>query len=100
MNIENNNIPRYLIRGGTPLYGEVQISGAKNAVTKLMIASLLTNHPGTLRNVPLIGDLELTMSLCRALGSDLTLFYNTLSLSRRYMKMSCCKVDVVGLIPR
>ena len=48
MNIENKNIPYYLIRGGTPLHGEVQISGAKNAVTKLMIACFAhkrTLHP-------------------------------------------------------
>lgn len=97
MNIENNNIPHYLIRGGTPLHGEVQISGAKNAVTKLMIASLLTNHPCTLRNVPLIGDLELTMTLCRALGSDLTLFDHTLSISTPSIKNTFVETKVGGL---
>ena len=97
MNIENDNFPHYLIRGGTPLYGEVQISGAKNAVTKLMIASLLTNQPCTLRNVPLIGDLELTMSLCRALGSDLTLFDHTLSISTPSIKNTFVETKVGGL---
>ena len=52
MNIANKNIAHYLIRGGTPLYGEVQISGAKNAVTKLMITSLLTDEPCTLQKRP------------------------------------------------
>jgi UDP-N-acetylglucosamine 1-carboxyvinyltransferase len=97
MNIENNNIPRYLIRGGTPLHGEVQISGAKNAVTKLMIASLLTDHPCTLRNVPLIGDLELTMTLCQTLGSDLTLFDHTLSISTPSIKNTFVETKVGGL---
>jgi UDP-N-acetylglucosamine 1-carboxyvinyltransferase len=97
MNIENNNIPHYLIRGGTPLYGEVQISGAKNAVTKLMIASLLTNQPCTLRNVPLIGDLELTMTLCQTLGSDLTLFDHTLSISTPSIKNMFVETKVGGL---
>jgi UDP-N-acetylglucosamine 1-carboxyvinyltransferase len=97
MNIENNNIPHYLIRGGTPLYGEVQISGAKNAVTKLMIASLLTNQPCTLRNVPLIGDLELTMTLCQTLGSDLTLFDHTLSISTPSIKNTFVETKVGGL---
>src|SRR5260370_9955203 len=97
MNIENSNIPRYLIRGGTPLHGEVQISGAKNAVTKLLIASLLTNHPCTLRNVPLIGDLELTMTLCRTLVSDLTLFDHTLSISTPSIKNTFVETKVGGL---
>src|SRR5579884_1017828 len=60
--------PFYLIQGGTPLHGEVRLSGAKNAVTKMVIASLLTAEPCILRNVPLIGDLHLTIALCRALG--------------------------------
>src|SRR5436305_14203879 len=97
MNIENDNFPHYLIRGGTPLYGEVQISGAKNAVTKLMIASLLTNQPCTLRNVPLIGDLELTMALCHTLGADLTLFDHTLSISTPSIKNMFIDTNVGGL---
>src|SRR5437660_11698962 len=97
MNIENNNNATYLIRGGTPLYAEVRISGTKNAVTRLMIAPLLTNHPCTLRNVALIGDLELTMSLCRALGSDLTLFAHTLSISTPSIKNTFVETKVGGL---
>ena len=65
MNITSNNSLYYLISGGTPLHGEVSISGAKNAVTKLIIASLLTKESCLLRNVPLIGDLELTLTLSR-----------------------------------
>src|SRR5579875_3938272 len=65
--------PYYLIRGGTPLHGEVTVSGAKNAVTKMTIASLLTEEPCTLRNVPLIGDLYLTLSLCQEMGSEVSL---------------------------
>jgi len=34
--------PHYLITGGKPLRGEIEVSGAKNAVTKMVIASLLT----------------------------------------------------------
>ncbi|WP_052887806.1 UDP-N-acetylglucosamine 1-carboxyvinyltransferase [Thermogemmatispora carboxidivorans] len=65
--------PYYLIRGGTPLHGEVTVSGAKNAVTKMTIASLLSEEPCTLRNVPLIGDLYLTLSLCQDMGSEVRL---------------------------
>jgi UDP-N-acetylglucosamine 1-carboxyvinyltransferase len=63
----------YLIRGGTPLHGAVTLSGAKNAVTKMIIASLLTEEACALRNVPLIGDLYLTLSLCRDMGSEVSL---------------------------
>lgn len=97
MNIENKNIPYYLIRGGTPLHGEVQISGAKNAVTKLMIASLLTNEPCTLSNVPLIGDFELTMALCSSLGSKLTLADHTLYINTPFIKNTFVETKVGGL---
>lgn len=65
--------PHYVVTGGRPLYGEVTISGAKNAVTKMVIASLLTTEPCTLRNVPILGDLYLTMKLCQDFGSQVTL---------------------------
>jgi UDP-N-acetylglucosamine 1-carboxyvinyltransferase len=97
MNIVNNTNPHYLIKGGTPLHGEVQISGAKNAVTKLMIASLLTNEPCTLRNIPLIGDFELTLALCCAMGSEIALTDHTLSIVTPRIKCSFVETKVGGL---
>jgi len=72
--------PYYLITGGMPLRGEVSISGAKNAVTKMVIASLLTAEQCTLRNVPLLGDLDLTIKLCQGLGSQVQLEDHTLTI--------------------
>ena len=61
----------YLIEGGIPLRGEVRLSGAKNAVTKLMVASLLTDDPCRLRNVPReLGDVTITEKVLRALGAQ------------------------------
>src|SRR5438034_4285654 len=97
MIIVNNNIPHYLIKGGTPLHGEVQISGAKNAVTKLMIASLLTNELCTLRNIPLIGDFELTLALCCAMGSEIALTDHTLSINTPRIKNTFVETKVGGL---
>ncbi|GCF08125.1 UDP-N-acetylglucosamine 1-carboxyvinyltransferase [Dictyobacter arantiisoli] len=51
------------------MHGEVTLSGAKNAVTKMVIASMLTSDPCTLRNVPILGDLELTMKMCEGIGA-------------------------------
>ena len=65
----NTSNPSYLIEGGHPLHGTARLSGAKNAVTKMVIATLLTTDPCTLRNIPLIGDLDLTIALCRDMGS-------------------------------
>ncbi len=45
------------IQGGTPLRGEIQISGAKNAALPLMIAALLSPEPLTLARVPDLADI-------------------------------------------
>ncbi len=49
---------RIRIVGGHELFGEIPISGAKNAALPLMIASLLTSEPLTLRNVPRLADVK------------------------------------------
>jgi UDP-N-acetylglucosamine 1-carboxyvinyltransferase len=56
------------IEGGTPLIGEIKLRGAKNFVSKAMVASLLGQGPSTLHNVPLIRDVEVVAGLLRAHG--------------------------------
>lgn len=65
--------PYYLIEGGVPLRGEVALSGAKNAATKLMVASLLTEDQCVIRNAPLqLGDLMITEHVVTALGAQVS----------------------------
>lgn len=71
--ITGSDKPYYLIEGGAPLRGEVRLSGAKNAATKLLVASLLTQDPCVIRNVPLgLGDLTITEEVVTALGAEVT----------------------------
>ena len=58
----------YRVRGGRPLRGEIPVAGAKNAAPKLIIAALLAAEPSVLDNVPRIGEVELTLRICSALG--------------------------------
>ena len=58
------------IAGGRKLEGSVRISGAKNAVLKLMAASLLANNRCIIRNVPRIRDVETMIGVLRSLGVD------------------------------
>lgn len=89
--------PYYLITGGTPLHGEVCVSGAKNAVTKMMMASLLTTETCTLRNVPLIGDLDLTVKLCESLGSQVLLTDHMLAIRTPDVTQTWVSTEVGGL---
>ena len=56
------------IRGGKSLAGEVAVRGAKNAVTKQMVASLLTGERCVLKNVPKIDDVEVVSKMIQAVG--------------------------------
>ena len=49
---------RIRLVGGNPLNGDIIISGAKNAALPLMIASLLTDEPLVLSNVPRLADVK------------------------------------------
>jgi UDP-N-acetylglucosamine 1-carboxyvinyltransferase len=58
------------IKGGKPLEGKVKAAGAKNAITKLLVASLLTDKKAVFYNVPDIAEVDVTVELCREIGSQ------------------------------
>ncbi len=59
---------KLLIRGGRPLHGEVQISGAKNAALPELCACLLTADPVILSNVPRLHDVSTMLKLIQNMG--------------------------------
>ena len=63
---------RIRITGGERLYGTIPISGAKNATLPLMIASLLTDEPLILDNVPRLADVALLQRILGNHGVDIT----------------------------
>jgi len=62
----------WTIEGGVPLRGEATVSGAKNSITKLLVASLLSDQPSRFANVPDIGDRTITQEMCEAVGAKFT----------------------------
>jgi len=65
-------LDKLLIEGGTPLSGEVRISGAKNAALPILAGTLLTSEPVTVRNVPHLKDVTTTISLLQTMGAQVT----------------------------
>ena len=55
-----------LFQGGKPLEGEVTVRGAKNLVTKAMVAALLADTPSVLKGVPAISDVAVVRGLLEA----------------------------------
>ncbi len=62
---------KLLIRGGSPLDGEIRASGAKNAVLPILAATLLADSPVTIGNVPHLHDVTTTMELLGRMGVEL-----------------------------
>lgn len=56
------------VQGGTPLNGEITVRGAKNFVSKAMVAALLGETPSELRNVPVIRDVAVVTGLLELHG--------------------------------
>lgn len=56
------------INGGTPLYGNLKIKGAKNAVLPIIAASILTHGKVELRNCPDLSDVKSALNILKKLG--------------------------------
>ncbi len=59
---------KLIVSGGRPLRGEIRISGAKNAALPVLVASLLTDKPLRIGNVPHLQDITTTMELLGRIG--------------------------------
>ncbi len=64
---------KLIITGGTPLQGEIRISGAKNAALPILCATLLADGPMTVGNVPHLQDVTTTMELLGTMGVTLVI---------------------------
>lgn len=60
------------IKGGTQLHGEIPVSGAKNSAIKLMAATILTDQPVRLTNMPRLADTRFLGQLLRQFGVEVT----------------------------
>lgn len=75
-----------IIKGGVPLHGEVQISGAKNAVLPIMAAALLTEQPCVIRRVPQLSDVRFMGQILTWLGADVKFAGDTVRIQARRIK--------------
>ncbi len=64
---------KYQIRGGNPLRGTIEISGAKNAAVAILPAALLVDGVCRIENIPQISDVTLILQILRELGADVRL---------------------------
>lgn len=61
---------KMIITGGTPLFGTVRVSGAKNAALAIMAGALLATEPVVLENIPDISDVHVFLNILKELGVE------------------------------
>ena len=60
---------KYIVEGGRPLFGEIHISGAKNAAVAIIPAALMVSGPCRIENIPQISDVTLLLNILQDLGA-------------------------------
>ena len=78
---------KYVIQGGKPLHGEINISGAKNAAVAILPATLLVNGPCRIENIPQISDVTLILEILQELGARVR------TINRSTVEIDCSKIN-------
>jgi len=82
----SNFMESFLIKGGVPLHGEVEISGSKNAALPIMAATLLTGEPCVIRRVPDLSDTQFMVQILESLGAMAKFANGTLTVHAKKIK--------------
>ncbi len=77
---------KYIVEGGRPLFGEIPISGAKNAAVAIIPAALMVSGPCRIENMPQISDVTLLLGILQDLGAKV-----------RYVNPHTVEIDSSGL---
>ena len=67
---------QYIIKGGSPLHGEVSIGGAKNAALGILAAAIMTDETVTIENVPNVRDTRVLLQAIEGIGAKVKYVYN------------------------
>lgn len=68
---------KYVIHGGRPLYGRIEISGAKNAAVGIIPAALMVDGVCRIENIPQISDVDLILNMLQSLGAGIRTYNRT-----------------------
>lgn len=60
---------QFVVKGGNPLYGEVEIGGAKNAALAILAASIMTDETVTIENLPNVRDINVLLQAIEEIGA-------------------------------
>ena len=61
---------QYIIKGGNPLVGEVEIGGAKNAALAILSAAIMTDETVLIDNLPDVNDINVLLEAIEGIGAE------------------------------
>jgi len=79
---------KYVINGGKPLYGEIEISGAKNAAVAIVPAALMVDGVCRIENLPDISDVSIQLKILKEMGADIR------AVNKRTVDIDCSNIRV------
>ena len=90
---------KYIVEGGKPLYGEVEISGAKNAAVAIIPAALLVDGVCRIENIPQISDVTMCLRILEDLGASVrTVNRHTVEIDCRHIRSTRTSYDLARRI--
>ncbi len=87
---------KLLIRGGKRLRGTVTVSGAKNAALPILAATLLTDAPCVISNIPRLTDIRTMSKILGELGKEVTRKDGTLTVKNRTVRRTRTPYELVS----
>ena len=90
---------KYIVNGGRPLYGEVTVSGAKNAAVAIIPAALMVDGVCRIENIPQISDVTLFFSILDELGAKVRVLNpHAVELDCRTIRSTCPSYELARRI--
>jgi len=87
---------KFVVNGGNRLEGEIEVRGFKNAATPILAATLLTETPCVVKNLPLIGDVLNFLKILEGIGSNIEwLNERTVKITNKNLDVSKLDKDLV-----
>ncbi len=82
---------KIVVRGGKPLFGNVEVSGMKNAALPIIYACVLVKSKCVIENVPAVRDVSLSLTILKEMGASVRM------LSKNTYEIDCSHVDITSV---
>ena len=87
---------KIMIQGGKPLYGDISISGMKNAALPILFATILVKDICTLENIPAVSDISTSLEILQAMGARISRRTpTTVQIDTRHINQGSSPYDLV-----